>query len=255
MLELCTFQLSNLPTLRLIDMTTLVPNRFLFDFEFPLHYRSVLPQINGELGDWTDDDLLPKLAELDGCEEFADVWACWAETGISIACRVTGKRQPLRCDPRSFWTSDNLRLCTDMRDARANKRATRFCQQFFFLPTGGGPTRKDPVAGAGRIKRARENAPPVPVERIAAASRVTGSGYTLEAHIPAECLGGFDPLDHPRIGFYYILEDRDHGQQYLTVGDDLYWYVDPSTWATAVLKRQNVKTSKSRKVKKSKADS
>jgi hypothetical protein len=34
-----------------------------------------------------------------------------------------------------------------------------------------------------------------------------------------------------------MLEDGDHGQQYLTVGDDLYWYVDPSTWATAVLQR------------------
>jgi hypothetical protein len=59
----------------------------------------------------------------------------------------------------------------------------------------------------------------------------------LEARIPAECLNGFDPVEHPRIGLYYMLEDRDHGQQYLTVGDDLYWYVDPSTWATAVLSR------------------
>ena len=48
---------------------------------------------------------------------------------------------------------------------------------------------------------------------------------------------GFDPVEHPRIGFYYMLEDRDHGQQFLTVGDNLYWYVDPSTWATVVLAR------------------
>ena len=72
---------------------------------------------------------------------------------------------------------------------------------------------------------------------MAVASNITKSGYTLEAHIPADCLSGFDPAEHPRIGFYYILEDRDHGQQYLTIGDDLYWYVDPSTWATAVLRK------------------
>ena len=34
-----------------------------------------------------------------------------------------------------------------------------------------------------------------------------------------------------------MIEDSELGQQALTVGDDLYWYVDPSTWATAVLIR------------------
>ena len=132
---------------------------------------------------------------------------------------------------------DNFRLCTDMRDARTNRRATRYCQQFFFLPTGGGRGGKSPVAETTKIKRAREDAPQVAAERIEGASHVTKSGYDLEAHLPARCLGGFDPDEHSRIGFYYILEDGDFGQQYLTVGDDLYWFVDPSTWATAVLER------------------
>lgn len=216
-------------------MTALVPNRFLFDLEFPLRYRRKLPNIDGALDDWSDAELLPKLGDLDHSPDFADVWACWNESGIFIACQVTGKRRPLRCDPKSFWSGDNLRLCTDMRDARSNKRATRFCQQFFFLPTGGGRQGKDPVAGVNKLKRAREDAPSVPVGRIQIASSVTSTGYALEAHVPSECLSGFEPRDHPRIGFYYMLEDRDHGQQFLTVGDDLYWYVDPSTWATAVL--------------------
>lgn len=218
-------------------MTALIPNRFLFDFEFPLSYSSPRPAINGDLSDWTDRELLPALGELDGKKDFATVWSCWSDEGLSIGCCVTHKRNPLQCDPRSFWTGDNLRLCTDMRDARTNKRATRYCQQFFFLPTGGGRKKGEPVVGVSRIKRAREDAPPISVDEIEIASRVTITGYTLEAHIPASCLSGFDPIEHPRIGVYYMLEDRDHGQQYLTVGDDLYWYVDPSTWATAVLAR------------------
>lgn len=218
-------------------MTGLVPNRFLFDFEFPLNYRSTLPVIDGNLDDWTDADRLPELGALDGRREFAQVWACWNETGLSIACRVTGKRRPLQCDPKAFWAGDNFRLCTDMRDARTNRRATRYCQQFFFLPTGGGRGGKSPVAETTKIKRAREDAPQVAAERIEVASHVTKSGYDLEAHLPARCLSGFDPDEHSRIGFYYILEDGDFGQQYLTVGDDLYWFVDPSTWATAVLER------------------
>ena len=219
-------------------MTELVPNRFLFGFEFPLRYLAVMPEIDGTLGGWTDAELLPKLGAIDGRPEFADVWACWNESGVAIACRVTDKRKALRCDPRSFWSGDNLRLCTDMRDARTNKRATRFCQQFHFLPTGGGKGGKKAVAGTSSLKRAREDAPTVPVTRIQVASNVTKTGYVLEAMIPGECLSGFDPGEHRRIGLFYILEDGDHGQQYLTVGDDLYWYVDPSTWATAVLKKE-----------------
>ena len=225
------------PREAVIGMTALIPNRFLFHFEFPLPYRKTLPAIHGDLREWTDETLLPRLGELDGRADFADVWACWNDSGLAVACRVTGKQKPLRCEARSFWTGDNFRLCTDMRAARTNRRATRYCQQFYFLPTGGGPKKTEPVAGVNKIQRAREDAPPMPVERIQVASRVSTTGYALTAYIPAACLSGFDPAEHPRIGFYYMLEDADHGQQYLTIGDDLYWYVDPSTWATAVLKR------------------
>jgi len=217
-------------------MTALIPNRSLFSFEFALRYRAESPLIDGRLSGWTDAELMPKLAELDGRRDFADVWASWNESGLCIACRVTDKRKPPRCDPKSFWSGDNLRLCTDTRDARDNRRATRFCQQFFFLPTGGGPNRDRPACGTNRLQRAKEDAPPVSEEHLRVASHVTQSGYTLEAHVPAECLVGFDPSEHARMGFYYILEDTEHGQQYLTVGDELLWYADPSTWATAALR-------------------
>lgn len=218
-------------------MSTLVPNRFLLDLEFPLAYRAKPPRIDGDLSEWTDAELLPNFSELDNQPEFGRVWVCWNERGLYLACQVENKRRPLSCNPKSFWSGDNFRLCTDMRDARSAKRATRFCQMFYFLPAGGGPKKADPVAAGSPIQRARENAPVVEPGRIPVAAHVTKSAYTLEAHIPADCLSGFDPADHPRIGFYYILEDSDFGQQYLTVGDDLYWYVDPSTWATAVLHR------------------
>lgn len=224
-----------------MTMEALVPNRFLFDFEFPLAYRAKPPRIDGDLSDWSDAERLPRLGELDGREEFGSVWVCWNERGLYAACRVENKRRALSCSAKSFWTGDNFRLCTDMRDARSARRASRFCQMFYFLPTGGGSKKSDPVAGSSPIQRARENAAVVEPGRIAVAAEVRADGYCLEAHIPADCLSGFDPVEHPRIGFYYILEDADFGQQYLTVGDDLYWYVDPSTWATAVLERSEKK--------------
>ena len=175
--------------------------------------------------------------DLDGSPEFGAVWACWNELGLYVACRVTQKRRPLECDPKRFWTSDHLRLCTDMRDARAARRATRFCQQFFFMPTGGGPKHDRPVGGTTKFKQAREDAPLISSQLLEVAGNVGRSGYSLSAHIPAACLSGFDPDQHARIGLYYMLEDCDHGQQHLTIGDDLLWYVDPSTWPTAVLTR------------------
>ena len=218
-------------------MSKLVPNRTLFDFEFPLARRAKTPSITGALTDWSDDYLLPYLGQLDGEEPFGTLWACWNESGLSIACRVQGKSRPLRCDPKTFWKGDNLRLCIDTRDTRNIKRASKHCQQFFLLPTGGGKSSRKPVAASTPIQRARESAPAVPPGVINVAANVAATGYQLEAHLPAAALSGFEPAEHPRIGFFYILEDLQFGQQYLTVGDDLYWHVDPSTWPTAVLQR------------------
>ena len=247
-------------------MKTLIPNRLLFRFEFPLRYRATPPKINGKLTGWSDAELLPALGEMDGEETFAPVWSCWNEDGIYIAAHVTGKRSALRCAPKEFWKGDNLRLMLDMRDTRNIKRATKFCHHFYFLPTGGpakskskatpsepraratGPkparpqhsalsTQHSPVAGLAPINRAKENAPPIEPGGIRVASTVLADGYKLEAHIPADCLHGFDPEQHRRIGFYYILEDRDLGRQSFTIGDDLPWHVDPSLWATAVLEK------------------
>jgi len=217
-------------------VTALIPNRLLFDVEFPLCERQRPPAFDPELSDWTDELRLPDLCELDGQAPFAPVYACWNSDGLHIATRVTGKRSPLRCEAATFWRGDNLRICTNMRPARDVKRATRFCQQFYLMPRGGGSDGRQPIGGGAKLQRAKEDAPVASADRIEVQSNVERDGYALQAHLPADVLFGFDPDEHPRIGFYYMLEDADYGQQFLTVGDDLYWYIDPSTWATAALR-------------------
>jgi hypothetical protein len=218
-------------------MSGLVPNRLLFDFEIPIRYREVPPSVTGDPSEWSEQYRLPDLCLLDGRRPWAPVFAAWNEDGLYVATQVQGKHRPLNCRPEVFWKSDHLRICTDTRDARNIKRATRFCQQFYLLPSGGGPKGDSPVGGSNKIRRAREDAPAAPPGRLRVGAQLTADGYSMDAHLPADILHGFDPVENPRIGFYYILEDRDFGQQWLTVGDDLYWYVDPSTWATAVLTR------------------
>jgi len=218
-------------------MNALIPNRFLFSFELSLVYRKHLPVLSGNLEGWTDSERLPWLGEIDGLRDFAEVWACWSEEGIAIACRVKDRKRSLRCEPERFRDGDNLRLCIDTRDARSSKRATRFCHQFYFLPTGGGANGKEPVAGQVKLERALEDAPIAPAGLLHVTSAVSKNGFVMEAIISAGAMNGFDPIEHPRIGLYYILEDTEFGQQYLTIGDDLNWYIDPSTWAIAALVR------------------
>lgn len=242
-------------------MTAPVPVAFLFDFEFPLVYRRQPPAVEGALDGWSDRELLPLFSAMDGRLQFAPVWACWNDEGLYLATRVAGKKRAPECDPVHYWKGDNLRVMIDTRDTRENRRATRFCRQYYFLPAGGGPGGRHALGGSTRVLGAIEGASrgqlvaadatgaretpatsaddTTPGARpnavIHVASRLTAGGYNLECRIPRDAIIGFDPVEHPRIGFFYILEDREFGQQYLTVGDDLNWHMDPSTWATAVL--------------------
>lgn len=213
----------------------IIPTRFLFRYEIPIQRMDPPPRIDGDVSNWPDAGRLPPLHEIDGRTAFADVWFGWHDSGLYLAVRVAGKKRPLRCDANKFWTADNIRLMTDMRDARDIRRATRFCQQFYFLPTGGGKDGSAAMGGSHKIQRAQANAPLVPAGRIKVASKFTKTGYALTAHVPGEALVGFNPADHPRIGFYVMIEDSELGRQFLTVDDDLCWYFDPSTWVTGKL--------------------
>lgn len=217
-------------------MKTLIPNRFLFDFEFPLYYRKEPPPLDGQMTEWLPCERLPRLALVDHQTEFAEIYACWNDAGLFIACRVTGRSKDLLCDPGRYWDSDVLRVCVNTRPVENVRRATRYCRQVFFMPAGGGASGRRPAAGFASFQRAREEPPNVPLDRLRVASAVFNRGYQLEGFIAADALHGWDPADHPRIGFFVTIEDHELGKQVLTVGDDLLWYVDPTTWATAVLR-------------------
>ena len=62
-------------------------------------------------------------------------------------------------------------------------------------------------------------------------------GYVLSAFIPAAALTGFNPADHPRLGFTYFVFDRELGQQYFSLGSEFPFASDPSLWGTLELVR------------------
>ena len=53
--------------------------------------------------------------------------------------------------------------------------------------------------------------------------------------LPAAVLTGFDPEEHPRWGFTYVVHDRERGNQVLSVGTDFPVAEDPSLWSVLEL--------------------
>ena len=220
-------------------MIEAVQRRAFFQFELPIRYRARMPRLDGDVSKWSARYMLPPLVELEDEEPFADVYWAWNEEHLFVAFDVPGRLGPLQCDPVHWWKKDGVCICVDTRDARDVKRATRFCHFFYVLPVGGGPKRTQPLVGLHRMSRAKEPPPPVNVSRIQVAAQIGRRGYALEVAIPAACLNGWDPPEHPRIGIFYKIKDTQLGVQHLSVGDDLGWNVDPSTWVTGVLVRSD----------------
>jgi len=220
-------------------MLDLIPFRALLRFEIPIRYWDAPPRIDGDLEKWSAEFLVPPLHVVEpgaAREPVADVYWAWNEYGFFALFDVPNRPGRPHCSTTDWYKHDGLRLCIDTRDARDNKRASRFCHFFYLLPTGGGSDRSAPVIGLHRMKHAKEN-PPVDCSSAKIAAVVTGRGYRVETHIPSQCLHGWDPAEHPRIGVFYKVKDTKLGDQTLSTTDEMGWNLDPSSWATGVLVR------------------
>ena len=211
----------------------LLPTRFLFRFSAPCAYRDPLWSDKGAALDETYR--LVSFAELEDRPAPADVRAAWSEKGLALAVRVTGKRQPPWCRASRAEDSDGLQVFIDTRDVHGIHRAGRFCHRFAFLPGGSGPRFDRPVAQWLPINRAKEQPRAIPPGKLAVRSEKRIDGYLLEAFIAAEALTGFDPAEHPRLGFTYGVVDRELGEQTFSVGTPMPYQEDPSLWATLEL--------------------
>jgi len=209
----------------------LLPTRFLFRFSAACRRKDPLWTPHGAALD--ESFRLLSLAELDGQTAWADLRAAWNETGLAFAVHVSGKRQQPWCRLERLEDSDGLRVWIDTRDVHNVHRATRFCHQFLFLPT----EKKTPDPFFLPIHRAKELPRPVDKGLVQSQSQWTADGYRLEAMIPAEALTGFDPAEHPRLGFTYAVLDRELGEQTFTIGSPMPYREDPSLWATLELRR------------------
>ena len=213
----------------------LLPTRFLFRFLAPCRYRD--PPWSAKGVPLSDEYRLVGLAELEGQAAWADVRAAWSEAGLAFAVEVRGKSQRPWCRAARAEDSDGLHVWIDTRDVHNVHRAGRFCHRFVFLPSGAGQKLDQPVADVLPIHRARELPPPVREGLLKVQCRRRKNGYALDAFVPSEALRGFDPVEHPRLGFAYAVIDRELGEQTFGVGRPMPYHEDPSLWATLELRR------------------
>ncbi len=178
---------------------------------------------------------LPHFGEFEDQYGFADVRCGWSEKGLYITAIVEGRELPLECRETAIMDSDSLYLWVDTRDTHDVHRATRFCHWFVLLPAGRGTKKDKPVATPVKINRARETSLAFNRAQVAVESKVSKTGYTLLALIPATALAGWDTEEHRNIGFNFMVNDSELGYQTLALGPDMPIEEDPSLWQTLQL--------------------
>ncbi|MDZ7616630.1 MAG: hypothetical protein U1E05_06480 [Patescibacteria group bacterium] len=213
----------------------LLPQRFLFRFAAPCRFREKLWTKKGAALDASHR--LPALAELEGRPQFAEVRVGWNRTGLAFVLIVEPKRAKPWCRAEQPDDSDGLHLWIDTRDVHDIHRATRFCHQLYLMPAGGGEKLGQPMAGSAPIHRAQANSRAISPEELELVVAIHPKGYRLDAFIPAGALTGFNPEEHPRLGFQYAVKDRELGTQTFAAGAPLPYDEDPSLWATLELTR------------------
>jgi hypothetical protein len=211
----------------------LLPPRFLFRFSVPCLHAETL---------WTDEGAgldaryrLVGLSELESGLPLADVRAAWNDQGLVFSILVQGKKQAPWCRINRIDDSDSVHLWIDTRDVHNVHRATRFCHRFVALPFGSGARADEPFVQWMPIHRCRENPNAVGEGVLQARSERVGEGYRLDLLISAGALTGFDPAEHPRLGFNYAVIDRELGEQTFAAGSPMPYREDPSLWATLEL--------------------
>ena len=212
---------------------SLVPKRSLFRFSTSCLRQEMLWTARG-----TNLDAryrLIGLAELEGEPPWGDVYAAWNDSGLALSVRVHGKQKALWCRTTRPEDSDGVHVWLDTRDVHNVHRATRFCHRFLFMPTGGGRRADRPVAQWLPIHRSRGQPQAIKPDSLKVQCIRQDDGYRLDAFIAADALTGFDPAEHPRLGFNYAVVDRELGVQTFGPGSPMPYDEDPSLWATLEL--------------------
>ena len=156
----------------------LLPPRLLFRFAVPCLYQEPLWSPTGR--SWGRSTACRAWPIWTRSLHLRKCRAAWSEAGLAFSVQVSGNARPPWCRESRPDESDGLRLWIDTRDTHNIHRASRFCHQFIFMPTGAGRNLADPYGELYFINRARENPKTVRPEALKCRSEKRVDGYVLE---------------------------------------------------------------------------
>ncbi len=214
-----------------------IPAAFLFRFRFSVQHRAALPKTGSQPLRLSKACQLPQPSSMQGLSSFGDLRMAWNDKGLGISAEVRNKQTKVSSDRRQPTETDGLQLWIDTRDTQNIHRASQFCHHLCVLPAPSTRPNADPILIQQPIARAKREPPPLSSSETRVATQHFSDGYRVEVWLDASDLHGFAPDVNPRLGFYYCLRDRDHGEQFLTVDHEFPFAFDPSVWSTVELTR------------------
>lgn len=203
-----------------------LPARLLFRFSAPCRYATASWSREGV--NLAAEYRLPDLHALEaGRPGFADFRMGWNEGGLllSVWMKLGQPLPPART--RNADGGDGIDLWIDTRDVHDVHRATRYCHRFFFRIEG-----RNVEASAAVIQNSRGKPKAIDDKILRALLVAESDRYRIDGFIPAAALTGYDPVEHPRLGFNYSVRHRSWGEQTFSSGSPLPFRTDPSLWAT-----------------------
>ncbi len=218
-------------------MSSLLPERFLFRYDFAVQHVPAIPKKTKKLLGLPKSCEMPPLQDIDGSASFGTIKLGWNNKGLGLSLSVKGKKHPVIGKPEQPLESDGLQVWIDTRNTQNIHRASRFCHHFCLLPAATGKNHDQPYGLEMPIARAREESSIAKPNQIKLSSSLQKEGYELEVWLSEEILTGFDTESNPHLGFYFFIHDNELGDQHLTVGEDFPFANDPSLWSTLSLKK------------------
>jgi hypothetical protein len=176
---------------------------------------------------------LPDTSSFLGEENFADVALAWHEGGIEIRIDVHKKFEEA-VYPK-FEDGDAIELFIDTRDLKDAGFPTRFCHHFLILP--------QEVQGVRALELTRfrneDSHPLCDPEAIKTETEMTTREYTVQIHLPADILHGYDPHSFDKLGFTYCIHRPKYAPQNFAVSSHYVSVAQhPSMWASCRLTRK-----------------
>ncbi len=192
-------------------------------------WRERSPRVDGSLGDWSEDEMMPPLGELSGAEQYAELSLAWNDRGLYLALEVP-KRDRIVTNRQTPSSADSLELFIDTRAARTSHRATQFCYHLWILPIPPGERSGETVIWQEPIRRRMQPSPRPNFGSIRLASGIDDEGYVLELAFEPASLHGLDTSDDWEIAMAAVVHDIQRGRQYWGTSSDVPYERDPSTW-------------------------